>query len=94
MILNFVPRIAFIAFGYWDDVLPPVAPTGTSVLLASSMVFTGEVCQVTVVLFSALGLPMKMNFVVSNCSFSPIAWASASDWSAVASTVPSLGATL
>ena len=41
-----------------EDVLPPVAPKGISVFLASSIVFTGEVCHVTVVLFSALGLPM------------------------------------
>jgi hypothetical protein len=47
-----------MASGYCDDVLPPVAPTATSCFLASLMVFTGEVCHVTVVLFSALGLPM------------------------------------
>ena len=58
MTLNLVPSTAFMASGYCDEVLPPVAPTAISCFFASSMVFTGEVCQVTVVLFSALGLPI------------------------------------
>ena len=57
-ILNFVPRSAFMAFGYCEDVQPRLARMGTSCFVASSMVLMPDVCQVTVVLFSWLGLPM------------------------------------
>ena len=46
MILNFVPSRAFMAFGYCEDVLPPVAPVGTSCRFASSSVLMPLVCQV------------------------------------------------
>src|SRR3954463_12421166 len=57
-ILNFVPSSAFIAFGYCEDVEPPVAPTVTSRRLASSIVLMPEACHAAVVLFSTFGLPM------------------------------------
>ena len=58
MILKRVPMSAFIALGYCEEVEPPVAPTVTSRRLASSIVRMPEACQVAVVLFSTLGLPM------------------------------------
>ena len=57
MILNLVPISAFIALGYCELVLPPVAPTTTCFILASSIVLMPEVYQVTVVLLSTLALP-------------------------------------
>ena len=95
MILNFVPSSAFIAFGYCDDVEPPVAPIGTSRCLASSIVLMPEVYQVTVVLFSARIADvdeLRRVELDAACRRSPAA--SDSDWSAVASTVPSFGAML
>ena len=58
MILNLVPKSAFIARGYCDDVEPPVAPIAASWRLASAMVLTFDVCHVAVVLFSTAGVPM------------------------------------
>ena len=95
MILNLVPSSAFITCGYCAEVLKPVAPTATSTRCASATVFTGEVCQVTSVLFSKIGVPIQVNLRVSKVMpASPTACSSGMDWSAVASTVPSLGATL
>ena len=61
MILNLVPSSAFIAFGYCDEVEPPVAPAVTSRFLASSMVLMPEV-------YHAAGLLLMQGYGLTETS--------------------------
>ena len=95
MILNFVPSTALSDAGIDRRLPSPVAPIVTSCSLASSIVATPDVCQVTSVELSEATLPIQLNFALSNCRFaSPIACASATERLSAAIESPSFATTL